>query len=123
MCCKLPLLSNKTGSIINVKGGASGSSIKNVIPELPFWLLLAINIYHYYHRFRIGYLGGVQWDAVLQKTTKRDLEKIALWIEERKLKAVVGKVLKLEDVDELRETCVQILSGKGGLGKVVVEIS
>jgi NADPH:quinone reductase-like Zn-dependent oxidoreductase len=65
----------------------------------------------------------VQWDAVLQKSNKKDLEKIARWVEEGKLKAVVGKVIKLEDVSELREACIQLLSGKGGLGKVVVEIS
>jgi hypothetical protein len=122
LCRQLSLLPNKTGSIIIVKGRAPGSSIKNVIPELRFRILLAINIFYYYHRFRIGYLCGVQWDGVLQKTNKRDLEKIALWIEERKLQAVVGNVLKLEKVDELRETWVQILRGKCGLRKVMVEI-
>jgi hypothetical protein len=44
-------------------------------------------------------------------------------VEEGKLKAVVGKVIKLENVGELREACIQLLSGKGGLGKVVVKIS
>jgi hypothetical protein len=38
------------------------------------------------------------------------------------LKAIVRKVLKLEDIESIRETCIQIRSGKGGISKVVVEI-
>jgi hypothetical protein len=50
------------------------------------------------------------------------LQKISVWVEEGELRAVVGKVLKLENIEDLRETCVQMMSGKGGLGKVVVAI-
>lgn len=96
--------------------------MKSVIPETPFWVIIAFDLLNYVSRFRIGYLGGVQWRSVLQKTAKKDLQKIGTWIEEGKLKAVVGKVLKLEDIEGIRETCVQIRSGNGGIGKVVVEI-
>ena len=60
---------------------------------------------------------------MLQKPGKRDLERIRQWAEQGKLKAVVGGIVMLDDLDGLREECKRIGSGKGGrIGKVVVEV-
>jgi hypothetical protein len=43
--------------------------------------------------------------------------------EEGKLKAVVGGVVRFDDLNSIREECERIGSGKGArIGKVVVEI-
>lgn len=69
------------------------------------------------------YLKGVRFDGVLQQPSPEGIRSIAKWIEEGKLKPVVGKTVQLEDIEALREVCTQIASGKGGLGKTVVVIS
>jgi len=66
---------------------------------------------------------GVYFDSVLQVPSREGLLNIAKWVGEGKLTPVVGKTVKLEDIETLREVCTQIASGKGGIGKVVVEIS
>jgi hypothetical protein len=38
------------------------------------------------------------------------------------LRPVIGKTLKLEDIDDLKEFYARLTTGEGGLGKVVVEI-
>jgi NADPH:quinone reductase-like Zn-dependent oxidoreductase len=69
------------------------------------------------------YLKGVRFDSVLQRPSPEGTRSIARWVDEGKLKPVVGRSVKLEDIEELREVCTQIASGKGGLGKTVVLVS
>jgi hypothetical protein len=38
------------------------------------------------------------------------------------LKPIVGSVVKLSDIEGVRKGCQQLLDGKGGVGKFVVEI-
>jgi len=84
---------------------------------------MILNISYYYRKFRIGYLGGVQYESILQKPTREGMLSIASWIEEGKLKPVVGKTVKLEDIHAVREAFAQVWGGKGGIGKVVIEIA
>jgi hypothetical protein len=44
------------------------------------------------------------------------------WVNEAKLKLIVGKVVKLEDVKALREVCSQILGGRDSIGEDVIEM-
>jgi NADPH:quinone reductase-like Zn-dependent oxidoreductase len=82
---------------------------------------MILNISHYYQKFRIGYLGGVQYESILQKPTREGMLNIVSWIEEGKLRRVVGKTVRLEDIPAVREAFTQVSSGKGGTGKVVIE--
>ena len=69
------------------------------------------------------YLKEARFDSVLQPPSPEGITRIAKWIDEGKLKPVVGKIVKLEDSEALREVCTQFASGKVGLGKTVVVIS
>jgi NADPH:quinone reductase-like Zn-dependent oxidoreductase len=51
-----------------------------------------------------------------------ELERIKEWVEEGKIKPVVGKVLKFANLEGIKEECTRISKGKGGVGKVVVDI-
>ena len=64
---------------------------------------------------------GVRYQYSLGESTSAVVRRLAGYAEEGKLKSVVGRVLPFER-DLLREACVQIMSGKGGLGKVVIEM-
>jgi NADPH:quinone reductase-like Zn-dependent oxidoreductase len=57
----------------------------------------------------------VRFDSVLQQPSPEGISRIAEWIDEGKVKLVVGDTVKLEDIEALREVCTQIASRKGGL--------
>ena len=50
------------------------------------------------------------------------MQRIVTWAEEGKLRPVVRKTLKLEDIEGVRAVYARIATGKGEIGKVVVEI-
>ena len=58
---------------------------------------------------------------MLQTPTREGVLSIAKWIEEGRLKPIVGRTVMLEDSEGLREVCMQ-LEGYSGFGKVVVEM-
>lgn len=65
---------------------------------------------------------GVTYGFIFMDPTKGDMAKITTWIEEGKLKPIVGRTARLSDIKEVRAGCQQILEAKGGVGKFVVEI-
>lgn len=93
-----------------------------MIPSVPLWAQILFNVIDAYFKFRIQCLGGVQYDNILQKPCKQDLQRIVTWVEEGKLKPVVGQILKLEDIEGLKAVYARLATGKGGIGKVVVQI-
>lgn len=50
----------------------------------------------------------------------KDLKKIAEWVEEGKLRPVVGRSVKFGDLAEVKSAAGQVYEGKGGLGKAVI---
>jgi len=59
---------------------------------------------------------------VLMKPNGSELERIKEWVEDGKIKPVVGKVLKFVNLEGIKEECTRIMKGKGGVGKVVINI-
>lgn len=47
-----------------------------------------------------------------------DLDRITRLAEEKRFRPVVGRVAKVGDLQEIRDACTVIKSGKGGSGKV-----
>ena len=93
-----------------------------MIPSVPLRGQIIFNIIDTYFKFRIQFLGEVQYENILQKPCKKDLQRIVTWAEEGKLRPVVRKTLKLEDIEGVRAVYARIATGKGEIGKVVVEI-
>jgi len=116
----LPLVS-KTGTIVSCHGLPSGKDIKAVVPDAKWLAVTIVDILDKIQRWRVE-RHGPKYESVLEKANGPDLERIKGWVEEGKIKAVVGKVLKLEDIEAIKEACLLIQSSKGGFGKLVVEI-
>lgn len=51
-----------------------------------------------------------------------DLDTLRGYVEERKLVPVVGATVDLRDIGKVREACMIVYNGKGGLGKTVFEV-
>lgn len=84
----------------------------------------------------LGVMDGIDWTFrtwahsmygvtyVYQKTepVQEEMQQLSELVEEGKVKPVVGRTAKLGEVEEIKEACMGIFHGKGGLGKFVVEM-
>ena len=98
----------------------SGKNAKESIPRVSIFVVLLLNALHLISRLQ-AWLYGVKYESVLDKANGTLLAKIASWVEEGKLRPVVGTVIPFE-TQALRDACTMIASNKGGFGKVVVKI-
>jgi NADPH:quinone reductase-like Zn-dependent oxidoreductase len=98
----------------------SGRNLKNISTEIPFVIEKILDFFDAITRWWIG-RSQVEFDSVLMKCNGDDLERIKEWVEEGKIKPVVGKVLKFKDLQGIKDECTRIMNGKGGVGKVVIE--
>jgi NADPH:quinone reductase-like Zn-dependent oxidoreductase len=99
----------------------SGRNLKNISTEIP---VIVEKVLDFINAIAQWYFGRyqVKFDSVLMKSNGNELERIKDWVEEGKIKPVIGKVLKFADLGGIKEECTRIMKGKGGIGKVVVEI-
>ncbi|TVY54392.1 2-methylene-furan-3-one reductase [Lachnellula cervina] len=115
-------LLKKGGMIVACAGPpSSGRDLKNVSTDVPYLVEKILNLVNAVVRWWVGRY-QVKFDTVLMKANGGDLERIKTWVEEGKLRPVVGKVLKFVDLEGIKEEGERIMKGKGGVGKVVIDI-
>ncbi len=118
----------KGGMIVTISNPPSGSSFKKetgrlVTPRVLSWLPILLNFVNWVFKTWTGWK-GVKYEALLTRSSGvgSELESLTEWIEEGKVKIIVGRIAKLEDIEEVRGGCQQILDKKGGVGKFVVNM-
>jgi NADPH:quinone reductase-like Zn-dependent oxidoreductase len=111
----------KGGCIVSISTAPHGTSFKKKNPRLPTYLEYIFNVVDWVFRTYTGWW-GVNYQYLFLQENAKDLERLRGWVEEGKVKPVVGSVVKLSDIEGVRKGCQQILDGKGGVGKFVVEI-
>ena len=109
------------GVIVSISLAPQGTDFKTKNPSLPTYIEYILNVVDWVLRTYTGWFGVSYKGLVLQGNSK-DLERLSAWVEQGKLKPIVGSVVTLSDVEGVRKGCQQILDGKGGVGKFVVEI-
>lgn len=65
---------------------------------------------------------GVEYEYFFLEPNGGDLDRLAGWVEQGKVRAVVGRVVDFRDVEGVREACEEVYSGRGGIGKAVIEV-
>ena len=63
---------------------------------------------------------GVTYEYVKTEPKTEDLEAVGQMVQERKLRPVIGRTEKLRDLDAVKDACMSIFNGKGGMGKFVM---
>jgi len=114
-------LMRKGGAIVSVSMGPNGTDFKKKNPTLPAYIAYILNVVDWALRTYTWFF-GVNYKALVLVGNAKDLERLGGWVEEGKLKPIVGSVVKLSDLEGVRKGCQQCLEGKGGVGKFVVEI-
>lgn len=117
----LSLVKPKSGIIVSISNLPAGKVVARVMPQTPWILKRIFDAVDFWNRKRAG-RWSVKWECRLTWVKVSDLDRISRLAEEKKIRPVVGRVAKLRDLQEIRDACTAIKSGKGGVGKFVIEI-
>jgi len=96
--------------------------MKDHNPDIPFYLRHILNFADWILRSWTNWK-GVNYTYMFLSGTTEDLDRLSSFVEEGKLKPIVGHTVKLSDVEGVRKGCQQIFDGKGGIGKFVIEMN
>ena len=116
----LPMM-KRGGRIVSISTLPSGKLMKQFEPSMPLWLGFMLDLVNWFFEVWTGWK-GVGYEYLFLKGNTSDLEKLAKWVDEGKVRPVVGERVKLSDVEGVRRGCQQIYDGKGGVGKFVIDI-
>lgn len=114
-------LMKKGSRIVSVSATPSGSAMKEKMLDMPFYVVFLLDIADWILTMRARW-NGINYKYLSLTGNTRDLERLATWVDEGKIKPIVGTTVKLSDIEGVRKGCQQIYDGKGGIGKFVIEI-
>jgi NADPH:quinone reductase-like Zn-dependent oxidoreductase len=116
----LPAMKPKSGLILTITG-KSGDHIAQEWPATPWLLVKLANTMDAMYRWR-AWRWGVRYDHVFVVPAEKDLDMLAEWYKEKKVKAIIGEKLKMYDLENVRRVGGIVYAGKGGIGNYVIEI-
>lgn len=111
----------KDSVIVSIGTVPSGDAMAKNMPDIPFAVRSMLNLVDWFFRWWTG-RAGVNYSYLFMAPDGQGLEDLGQWVQEGKINPVVGRTAKLSDVDTVRKGCQEILDGKGGIGKFVIEI-
>ena len=117
----LPLMKPNSGIIVSISNLPSGRVTARVFPRTPWILKRIFDAVDFWNRKRAG-RWSVKWECRLMWVKVSDLDRITRLAEEKRFRPVVGRVAKVGDLQEIRDACTAIKSGKGGVGKFAIEM-
>lgn len=117
----LPLM-KKGGIIVTISGLPFGPKLKTGMPEMPLAMRWILNTIGGINQFRAQRY-GVTYLHLFIEPSAENLKRLATWIDEGRVKPVVGVKANFDDLEKIREECQRIYSNKGSIGKFVIDIS
>lgn len=109
------------GLIVSVSSLPFGKELKTVTPDMPALVRCILNGIGVVSQWRARRY-GVTYLSMFMHPSAEDLGRLGKWADEGSVKPVVGRVARLDNLQEVREGCQEILNAKGGTGKFVIEI-
>jgi hypothetical protein len=126
----LSLMRPETGTIVTISILTSGdvlqnSSLMRLSPDpkdkvtVPFPMRFVLNVMD---RIRVARASRwkVNYISIFLEPNAKDLDLVRGWVEEGKVRTVVGTKAHYKDVGTVREACQKVFDGKGGVGKAVI---
>ena len=114
----------KGGVVVSVSSVPNGSDLVEggMAPDMPGYLRVILDtVYGGFQRW-VKWWYGTEYSYLLMHGEKEGLENLGKWVEEGKLKIIVGETAKLEDLEGVKKGCGIVFEAKGGVGKFVVEV-
>lgn len=116
----LPLV-KKGGVIVSISTIMSGDQAPHLMPDLPVVLKYVLNMVDWLFKWWTGRV-GVQYTYFIMHPDGKDLGDLAEWVKEGKVTPLVGRTAKFSDIEGVRKGCQEVMDGKGGIGKFVIEM-
>ena len=123
----LSLMVPQTGMIVSIATAPSGSTLQasGVMqrpdkPRLPLVGVLFLDAADAVRRLR-AWRWGVEYAYLFMEPSGENLKQLAGYVDEGKLRPVVGTRVDIRDINAVRDACMQVYTGKGGIGKAVLE--
>lgn len=117
-----------TSIIVSVSSLPAGKTLQasNVMqrpdnPRVPFLFRIFLDIADAIRRFR-AWRWGVEYEYFFLRPNREDLDELREWVENGKVRCVIGGRAGLRDSQGLRDMCSRVYSGKGGVGKMVIDV-
>jgi hypothetical protein len=121
-------MEQKDAFIVSIATLPSATTLQNApilqgekSPSVPFAARTFLNAADTYKRWKAK-RAGVTYLYMFLEPNANDLDSLAKWSEEGKLKAVVGTAVKMNEFQKVVEALEVVFKGKGGLGKTIIEI-
>ncbi|KAL7924075.1 GroES-like protein [Trichoderma austrokoningii] len=119
----IPLLNPRTGVLVSIASAPGKGVLRTMLGEDRFrwWMGLLLDLVGLLYKWKLRgtniphefVSGGVE--------IREDLEAAGEIVAREKVKAVM-RVVELGDMEAVRKGCGEVVSGKGGVGKLVVKI-
>lgn len=90
-------------------------------PRIPFHVKMGLNVLDRMKRLR-AQQWGVRYQNLMLDPSGDRLRTLGEYIEQRNLPTVVGRTIMMEDFEAVREMCQMVFDGKGGTGKMVIQM-
>ncbi|ETN40199.1 uncharacterized protein HMPREF1541_04475 [Cyphellophora europaea CBS 101466] len=127
----LSLMVPHTSRIVSISTSPSGAQLQECqmmkrphgLPpvQVPSWVRMTLNVTDGVRQLRAK-RWGVEYGYLFLEPNGEDLRTLSGYVAEGKLRPVVGRRVDLRDLEGVREACSTVYGGKGGVGKVVVNV-
>jgi NADPH:quinone reductase-like Zn-dependent oxidoreductase len=102
--------------------GKSGKTLKKDWPEVPWIIQKLADLIDAQWKWRAS-RWGVRYQHTFTDAAKENSEAIDRWAKEGKLKAIIGGVTEMNDIETAKKFYDIVGSQKGAVGKYVIKIS
>ncbi|KAF8151315.1 chaperonin 10-like protein [Crassisporium funariophilum] len=111
------------GLICGISGFPSSAQLGKAFPEMPWAFRPVLDVMSWFSRWRVERCGTrYRFFLMHLDDASAELARLAGWVEEEKIKPIVGSTAKLQDLKAVIEGYEVVAKGKGGIGKFVIEM-
>lgn len=90
-------------------------------PTIPFAFRMGLNLTDQVRKVRARRY-KTEYSYMFLVSSGKNLDELRRYVEDGRLKTVVGSVVDLQDVEAVRKACGTVYSGRGGIGKLVIRV-
>lgn len=91
-------------------------------PIMPFPFRMGLNMLDLIRKCRARRY-STEYSYMFLESSGKDLEELKGYVEDGRLRTVVGTTADLRDTEAVRQACEVVYNGRGGLGKLVIRVS
>ncbi|KAJ5819751.1 alcohol dehydrogenase [Penicillium riverlandense] len=125
----LCLMRQESSRIVSVSTLPSGNQLQSSPlmnlphrPIIPFPFRMGLNLLDQIRKFRARRY-KTEYSYMFLESTGKDLDEMRQYVEDGRLRTVVGTTVDLRDVESVRKACEVVYSGRGGTGKLVIRVA